>query len=76
MILSWCLRHLVYVRRSHLQMRSGDPKRVTTGVQASASSGLWEPAVLLSNAGMPYLVPVIAKLAPLQQSQADWTLLL
>ena len=26
--------------------------------------------MLLSNAGMPYLVPVIAKLAPLQQSQA------
>ena len=51
-------------------MRTGDPKRVTTGVQASASEGLWEPAVLLSNAGMPYLVPVIAKLATLQQSQA------
>jgi hypothetical protein len=77
----------VYVQRSYLQMRSGDSKHVSTGVQASVKRGLWEPAVLLANAGMPYLVSVIAHFAPLQQSQAvcvifrshgghapDWTL--
>jgi hypothetical protein len=60
----------VYVQRSYLQMRSGDSKQVSTGVQASVKRGLWEPAVLLANAGMPYLVSVIAHFAPLQQSQA------